>query len=107
MFRQLAQNRDPGSPAHALEFMTLQDEVVKERIERALRFASNVLEEIDPPHRLSDVAIVARIVGASLQTWRRSGEVGTTVQTARWRTSSGPTVATLDPSIRPRPALRR
>lgn len=67
--------------------------------------AWNILEEIDSPHRLSDVVIVARIAGASHQTWRRSNAVGTTVQTAGWRTSSGPTVAAVDPSTRPRPAL--
>lgn len=50
------------------------EEEVRDRLERALRFVSWTLDEIDDARRLSDVVVVAFLTGASHTGWKRRAE---------------------------------
>lgn len=105
MVRQSAQNRERNSLTPGANFLTLDEGVVRERLERALRFAGTVLDDVDAVRRLTDIAIVARLIGASYQTWRRGNTTQMTTQTAGTGPGGGPMVATPEPPIQRRAAL--
>lgn len=53
---------------------SLIDEDVQDRLQRALRFAGWLLDHVDPVKRLSDVAVVAALLGAGYMPWRTRAE---------------------------------
>lgn len=53
---------------------SLIDEDIRDRLERAIRFAGTVLERIDRPHRLTDVVVVAALLDAGHMPWRTRAE---------------------------------
>ena len=54
---------------------SIVDEEVRERIAGALRFALDVLDRIDPSHRITDVVAAAAIRDAGHTPWRTRAEV--------------------------------
>lgn len=82
------------------------EEDIQARIERSLRFASRVLDEIDGPRRLTHVAPVVALVGAGFAPWRTRSEQQASPNAATMGIgSSGEAVVVLTPSVRRRPAL--
>lgn len=86
----------------------LIEENLRETLVRALRFSSNLLEHIDNVHRLSHVAIAARINGAGGSSWRTRQEHAASPNQGSWNmhTDDRPPTA-LSPPSRPRAALRQ
>jgi len=56
-------------------FETIVEEDVRDLIERALRFALNLLQRIDHTERLSTIAIAADVGGSSYTSWMTRAEV--------------------------------
>jgi hypothetical protein len=85
----------------------LVEEEILARILSALRFASSLLDRIDPPGRLARVAVIASLSGAGHMGWmtraqrrRRPNSVEMSMR------GSNSIVAALSPAVRPRAALR-
>lgn len=85
----------------------LVEEDVAERLQRSLRFASWVLDRIDPGARLTHVVPLASLVGAGHTGWMTRAERRKNPNSVQMSMHSGAEfVAVLAPRIQPRPALR-
>jgi hypothetical protein len=78
---------------------------VVEALVRAVRFSGWLLDRVGPPHRLTDVVVIARLAGTGYMPWRTRAEQAASPT----RSSMGPggdaTTVTLTPARRRRQAL--
>lgn len=82
------------------------EEVINERITRAIRFCARVLDHIDAAQRISHVAIAAAVRGAGHSPWRTRAEHDRSPNEATMGFGTRETVvATLSPPVRRRAAL--
>ena len=70
----IAQSARKESRPRSGDLPVLIKEDISNRVERALLFAGWVLDRIDKPKRLSDVVVVAALVGSSYLGWRTRAE---------------------------------
>lgn len=85
--------------------------VIEEQVQRdirdALHFAGNVLDHLDESHRISHVAPVVALIGASYGAWRNEAEHAASPNSmAVNMTGSDRPVAHLTPAVRDRGSLR-
>lgn len=57
-----------------LELPVLVEEELRERVSHGLAFVTGVLDQIDPMNRLSDVVVIAALLGAGMHPWRTRAE---------------------------------
>ena len=55
--------------------MSLVEEDVRDRVADAIHYAGWLLEQVDPTHRLSRVALTCRLDGVGYMAWRTRTEV--------------------------------
>ncbi len=85
----------------------LIEETIRDRIEHGLLFAGWVLDRIDEPRRLSDVVVVAALLGAGYLGWRTRAEHVANPNIVSGRMAgSNREVVQLSPARRNRAALR-
>lgn len=82
----------------------IEDEV-RERLERACRVGSAILDRIDAVHRLRQVVPVVSLSGASHMAWRTRKDQQRSTHSMQVPMASDPQVVTLSPAVRPRPSL--
>jgi len=96
-----------GQPARRVpaagttELPAIVEEDLVDAAVRALRFCGWLLDRIDPRHRLTDVAVVVRLEGASYMPWR------TRAEHAASPTSGSIPMGAEDPTVMLTPASRR
>lgn len=73
MLRILLPTFSENNRRHSL-LLSIIEEDIRERLERALRFANAVLNRIDRSRRLTDLVIVAGLLGAGWLSWRTRAE---------------------------------
>jgi hypothetical protein len=101
---QAARTQVRGWPSAGVPSIIQED--VQERIERALRFAAGVLDQVDPVRRLSAVVPIAALLGAGFMPWRTRAEHAANPNSARMSLGGHDTVlAELAPASRTRAAL--
>lgn len=90
-----------------LAIPSIIEEDVKERIERALRFAGATLDHLDGPHRLSDIVVIAGVLDADSMPWRTRAEQAASPNQAKLSMlgSRAAVPVELAPARRPRAAL--
>jgi hypothetical protein len=93
--------RDEKDRGGYMELPVLIEEEIRARIERELLFAGWVLDHVDPVRRLSDVVVVATVLGGGYLGWRTRAE-----HTANPNTISGGTGGSDRISVRLSPARR-
>jgi len=85
---------------------SLIEEVISERITRAIRFCARVLDHVDSAQRISHVAPVAALRGAGYSPWRTRAEHERSPNAATMGFGSAePVIVTLAPPVRRRAAL--
>ena len=85
---------------------SLIEEVVGERITRAIRFGARVLNHVDPAQRLTHVAPVVGLRGAGYTPWRTRAEQERSPNAASMGLGApDPVVVALSPPVRRRAAL--
>lgn len=85
---------------------SIVEEEVRERIAGALRFAFDVLDRIDPSHRITDVVAAAALRDAGHTPWRTRAEVAANPGSASMPMGNGDSrPVTLDPPMVRRAAL--
>jgi hypothetical protein len=85
---------------------SLIEEVIGERITRALRFGARVLDHVDQAQRISHVAPVVGLRGAGYTPWRTRAEQERSPNTASMGSGAAdPVVVALSPPVRRRAAL--
>ncbi len=77
---------------------------MRERVGDAIHYAGWLLEQIDPTHRLSRVAVVCRLDGAGYLPWRTRAEVAASPNRAN-PSLSGRESADSPPMVLPRASL--
>ncbi len=97
--------RDEGGRAH-MELPVLIEEDIRARIERGLLFAGWILDRVDPVRRLSDVVVVAALLGGGYLEWRTRAEHAAAPNTVQvGMGGSDRVVVRLSPARRNRAAL--
>jgi hypothetical protein len=82
------------------------EEVITERIERAIRFCAHVLDHVDAVQRISHVAPIAALRGAGYLPWRTRAEQERSPSAATMGLGrSDNVVVGLSPPVRRRAAL--
>lgn len=84
----------------------LIEEEVREKVERGLRFASWLLDLIDPAARLSRVAPLASLTGAGYMGWKTRAEHRRQPNTVQMTMRGDDALVMLSPVAQPRAALR-
>lgn len=84
------------------------EEEVKDTLEKALIFSAEILDSIDGQHRLSQVAVAAKLLGGSYITWRtrRENEANPNSFTLSSGLGRKDSIAHLSPPDFPRATLR-
>jgi hypothetical protein len=90
------------------EIPVVIEEDIRTRIERALRFGDEILERIDPTHRLSHAAVVVKVQRGGYRPWRTREEQDASPNSYEVPIG-GPSSAAVSgrPPHRPRAALRQ
>ena len=83
----------------------LIEEDIAERIERSLRFAGWVLDEIDGPRRLTDVVMIAGLLNAGYMPWRTRREHEQSPNSVTMSQAGDKVVVELSPLSRKRAVL--
>ena len=95
-----------GDPVSSVRAIIVED--IDERISRALRFIGRVLDHVDKPRRMSQVAVVAAVLGSGNMPWRTREEQAENPNLATMTSySKDPLEALLTPPTQPRAALVR
>jgi hypothetical protein len=100
----VAQPARRTSAGRATELPALIEEDIALAIGCAIRFGGWLLDHIDPVRRLTDVVVIAQIVGAGYMPWRTRQEHAASPNSATMGRGND-TVAVLTPARRPRQAL--
>jgi hypothetical protein len=87
------------------EMPAIIEEDVTELVSRCIRFVGWVLDRTDPLRRLTDVAVVAGIVGGGYMAWRTRAEHERNPGSGRITSGGGDVVVSLTPARRHRQAL--
>jgi hypothetical protein len=87
------------------ELPALIEEDVAGALARAVRFSGWLLDRVDPLHRLTDVAVVARLAGGGYLPWRTRAEHAASPTAATKGQGGDETTVTLTPLRRHRQAL--
>jgi hypothetical protein len=93
-----------GGPDH-FSLPALIEEDIEERLGAALQFSSMIFDQIDSVRRLSHVALVAEITGATHQAWRTRTEHMQSPHSISVGMYRGPASAHLSPPVRDRAEL--
>jgi hypothetical protein len=96
--------RREANPLHT-ELPALIEEDVADALARAVRFCGWLLDRVDPLHRLTDVAVVARLSGGGYLPWRTRAEDAASPSAATMGQGGDETTVTLTPPRRHRQAL--
>jgi hypothetical protein len=99
-----AARRDPDR-LQQHELPALIEEDVAEALARAVRFSGWLLDRVDPLHRLTDVAVVARLAGGGYLPWRTRAEHAASPTAATMGQGGEETTVLLTPPRRRRQAL--
>lgn len=91
-------------PSNRAELPVIIEEDLTHAVATAIRFAGWVLERVDPLRRLTDVVVIAQIIGGGYMPWRTKAEHAASPNAATMGTGED-VVATLTPARRPRQAL--
>ena len=100
----LAQPVRRDGPSNRVELPVIIEEEIAHAIATAIRFAGWVLGRVDPLRRLTDVVVVAQIIGGGYMPWRTRAE-HTASPNAATMGRGDDVVVTLTPPRRPRQAL--
>ncbi|HEX5324625.1 MAG TPA: DUF4062 domain-containing protein [Capsulimonadaceae bacterium] len=85
--------------------MLLIEEDVREKLKLLLRFSSWLMERIDPIHRLSEVVVLAGLIGAGYMGWQTEAQVTKSNGTFRMGKGGEAIVINLAPMTRKRAAI--
>lgn len=80
-------------------------EDIQDLLARILQFAGWLMNEIDEPHRLTDVVVVARLTGSSYMPWKTRRQQAESPNWGQIGNHADPAEAMLTPPQRPRAAL--
>lgn len=83
----------------------LVEEEINDLLVRSLRFTGGFLDRVDPLHRLTDVVVVACLLGAGYMPWRTQAEHDANPERALMGSGGEDVTVMLTPIGRPRQAL--
>jgi len=87
------------------ELQALIQEDVIDALRRAVRFSGSLLDRIDPLYRLTDVVVIAHLVGAGYMPWRTRAEHAASPSSGSMGPGGDTTTVMLTPARRHRQAL--
>lgn len=95
----------PATTAGPRRISALVDESIVSMVERALRFAGWLLDEIDPVRRVTDVAVATRLLGAGHTPWMTGDELERSGGSYTMGAGDDDATVMLTPPTQPRQAL--
>ena len=96
--------REETDRRHSELWALIQEDVI-EALRRAVRFSGSLLDRIDRAHRLTDVVVIAHLIGAGHMPWRTRAEHAASPNSGSMGLGGDTTTVMLTPARRHRQAL--